>query len=132
MPMRREVVVGPREALRTRRIALRDVNWLGDETLASFAQSGDEVSGADPLERAFAAGAGVHPRTARRSSISLTARTGSRPDRLASSIVQATVGSGFSAAAGSSRAEGGAWLAKDGFRAAASRGPGEALAAGSR
>jgi tRNA-specific 2-thiouridylase len=35
---RRRVVVGPREALRTRRIRLRDVNWLGDgalrETLA--------------------------------------------------------------------------------------------------
>ena len=40
---RREVVVGPKECLRTRRIALRDVNWLGDEPLAAFAQSGDEV-----------------------------------------------------------------------------------------
>ncbi|MGE0563582.1 MAG: tRNA 2-thiouridine(34) synthase MnmA [Pseudolabrys sp.] len=30
---RRRVVVGPREALRTRRIKLRDVNWLGDGTL---------------------------------------------------------------------------------------------------
>ena len=29
----REVVVGPREALRTRRLKLRDVNWLGDESL---------------------------------------------------------------------------------------------------
>ena len=28
---RREVVVGPKECLRTRRISLRDVNWLGDE-----------------------------------------------------------------------------------------------------
>ncbi|MDP2410957.1 MAG: tRNA 2-thiouridine(34) synthase MnmA [Pseudolabrys sp.] len=27
---RRRVVVGPREALRTRRITLRDVNWIGD------------------------------------------------------------------------------------------------------
>jgi tRNA-specific 2-thiouridylase len=27
---RRQVVVGPREALRTRRIALRGVNWIGD------------------------------------------------------------------------------------------------------
>lgn len=27
---RRRVVVGPREALRTRRMALRDVNWIGD------------------------------------------------------------------------------------------------------
>jgi tRNA-uridine 2-sulfurtransferase len=30
---RRRVIVGPRAALRTRRIALRDVNWLGDGTL---------------------------------------------------------------------------------------------------
>jgi tRNA-uridine 2-sulfurtransferase len=39
----REVVVGPREALRTRSIRLRDVNWLGDEALAVFAASGDEI-----------------------------------------------------------------------------------------
>jgi tRNA-specific 2-thiouridylase len=32
---RRRVVVGPREALRTRRMRLRDVNWLGDGTLES-------------------------------------------------------------------------------------------------
>ena len=30
---RRRVVVGPREALRMRRITLRDINWLGDETI---------------------------------------------------------------------------------------------------
>jgi tRNA-specific 2-thiouridylase len=30
----RRVVVGPREALRTRRIRLRSVNWLGDSTIA--------------------------------------------------------------------------------------------------
>ena len=29
----RRVVVGPREALRTRRILLRDVNWIGDGAL---------------------------------------------------------------------------------------------------
>jgi tRNA-specific 2-thiouridylase len=31
----RRVVVGPREALRTKRIRLRDVNWLGDAPLAA-------------------------------------------------------------------------------------------------
>ena len=31
------VVVGPREALRTHTVRLRDVNWLGDRPLASFA-----------------------------------------------------------------------------------------------
>ncbi len=30
---RRQVVVGPREALRMRRIVLRDINWIGDGTL---------------------------------------------------------------------------------------------------
>jgi len=32
-PASRRVVVGPREALRTSRIRLRDVNWLGDRTI---------------------------------------------------------------------------------------------------
>ena len=36
----RRVTVGPREALRTRRIALRDVNWLGDGTLAETLAGG--------------------------------------------------------------------------------------------
>jgi tRNA-specific 2-thiouridylase len=31
---RRQVVVGPREMLRSRRIALRELNWLGDGPLA--------------------------------------------------------------------------------------------------
>lgn len=34
------VVVGPREALRTRRMWLRDVNWLGDDTLAEARHAG--------------------------------------------------------------------------------------------
>jgi len=32
-PASRRVVVGPRDALRTSRILLRDVNWLGDDTI---------------------------------------------------------------------------------------------------
>jgi tRNA-uridine 2-sulfurtransferase len=39
----REVVVGPREALRTRNIRLRDVNWLGDEPLEAFAADGGDI-----------------------------------------------------------------------------------------
>jgi len=39
----REVVVGPREALRTRSIRLRDVNWLGDEPLEVFAAAGGDI-----------------------------------------------------------------------------------------
>ncbi|MEX0408018.1 tRNA 2-thiouridine(34) synthase MnmA [Aquibium sp. LZ166] len=37
------VVVGPREALETRRVSLRDVNWLGDRPLAALAGSAMEV-----------------------------------------------------------------------------------------
>ena len=39
----REVVVGPREALRTRRLKLRDMNWLGDELYEAFAAKGEEI-----------------------------------------------------------------------------------------
>ena len=37
------VIVGPREALATRRLLLRDVNWLGDETLADAAEAGRDL-----------------------------------------------------------------------------------------
>jgi tRNA-specific 2-thiouridylase len=40
---RREVVVGPRDWLRTRHIALRDVNWLGDEALEDLGGRGKDV-----------------------------------------------------------------------------------------
>ena len=36
----RRVVVGPREALRTRRIALRDVNWIGARTIEAALAGG--------------------------------------------------------------------------------------------
>jgi tRNA-specific 2-thiouridylase len=39
----REVVVGPRKALRTRSIRLRDLNWLGDEPLEATVASGEEI-----------------------------------------------------------------------------------------
>jgi len=42
-PVGARVVVGPREALETRRIALRDFNWLGDEPLAALAGTDLEV-----------------------------------------------------------------------------------------
>jgi tRNA-specific 2-thiouridylase len=40
---RRQVVVGPREALSTARLWLRDVNWLGDAPLEEAAADGLEV-----------------------------------------------------------------------------------------
>jgi tRNA-specific 2-thiouridylase len=39
----RRVVVGPREALRTSRIRLRDVNWLGDSSIDAALQKKPEV-----------------------------------------------------------------------------------------
>jgi tRNA-uridine 2-sulfurtransferase len=42
-PAARRVVVGPREALRTSRIRLRDVNWLGDGTVEQAVEDHPEV-----------------------------------------------------------------------------------------
>ncbi len=36
----RRVIVGPREALETRKVYLRDMNWLGDEDMATVASRG--------------------------------------------------------------------------------------------
>ena len=40
---RNRVVVGPREALRTTRMRLRDVNWIGDDPLADVAAARREI-----------------------------------------------------------------------------------------
>ncbi len=40
MPRSGRVIVGPREALRTRRISLRDVNWIGDGAIEDALASG--------------------------------------------------------------------------------------------
>ena len=42
-PGKRHVIVGPREALLTSRLALRDVNWLGDGEIADLAGRGLDV-----------------------------------------------------------------------------------------
>jgi tRNA-specific 2-thiouridylase len=42
-PERREVIVGPRAALRVRRIALDEVNWLGDEPIEEAARKRSPV-----------------------------------------------------------------------------------------
>ncbi len=41
---RRRIVVGPREALARRTVALRDVNWLGDAPLSAIPSGGVEVA----------------------------------------------------------------------------------------
>ncbi|HRE21113.1 MAG TPA: tRNA 2-thiouridine(34) synthase MnmA [Rhabdaerophilum sp.] len=40
---RREVIVGPREALEVREIALRDVNWIGDRPLEAYGPAGVDI-----------------------------------------------------------------------------------------
>ena len=42
-PARARVIVGPREALETRRVTLRDMNWLGDGTLDALPETGIEL-----------------------------------------------------------------------------------------
>ena len=42
-PAGRRVIVGPRDALATRRLHLRDVNWLGDMALAESARRGRDI-----------------------------------------------------------------------------------------
>jgi len=41
---RRQVIVGPREALATRAVHLRDVNWIGDGDFAALPQEGVEIA----------------------------------------------------------------------------------------
>ena len=40
---RKQVIVGPREALLTRRLKLREVNWLGPQSIAEFPETGLEI-----------------------------------------------------------------------------------------
>jgi len=43
-PARRQVIVGPREALETRRLVLHDLNWLGDTAFEMLPEAGIDVS----------------------------------------------------------------------------------------
>ena len=97
----RRVVVGPREALRTRRIALRDVNWIGDGALDEALAAGRlevfvKVRSTRPPQRGLA----VARRTAASRSNWSMARTASRPARPACSTTRAegqarVLGGGF-------------------------------------
>jgi tRNA-specific 2-thiouridylase len=128
---RREVVVGPRDCLRTHSLVLRDVNWLGDEPFETSAAQGVEV-----LARIRSTGP-LQPAT-----------LGLEKDCVIVDLAQGEEGVSpgqacvfYAATGGGERllgggwiksAQGGAWLAKDNFAAPASRGPAEAFAAGSR
>jgi tRNA-specific 2-thiouridylase len=128
---RREVVVGPRAALRARWITLRDVNWLGDEPLDEFVESGEPVlariRSSGPLQRAKLGA------VAQGASVELAqGEEGVSPG-------QACVF--YAAEDGGERLLGGGWiksvqgtagLARDRFDISAARGAGEAAMAGSR
>lgn len=128
---RREVVVGPREALRTRVITLRDVNWLGDEHFDTVALGGKEI-----LARIRSSGP-LQPATVSVDEGAVTVELAHGEDGV--SPGQACV---FYAANGGERLLGGGWiksavggaiLAKDGFPASAAKsGTEKALAAVSR
>lgn len=126
---RREVVVGPREWLRTRTIKLRDVNWLGDVPLEALALAGEEI-----LARIRSSGP-LQPARLSLEDDGVTVDLAQGEDGV--SPGQACV---FYAASGGERLLGGgwiksaagAWLARDGFQASASSGAQKAFAAGSR
>jgi tRNA-specific 2-thiouridylase len=128
---RREVVVGPRDALRTHTIVLRDVNWLGDEPFQTAAARGVDVlvriRSTGPLQPAtvFAEKDGVVVELAH-------GEEGVSPGQAC--VFYAATGGGERLFGGGwiKSAAGEAWLAKDGFAAPASRGLSEAFAAGSR
>jgi tRNA-specific 2-thiouridylase len=126
---RREVVVGPREALRMRKLALREVNWLGEDSPEEFGAKGilARIRSSGPLQPArlsFEAGGatvelahgedGVSPGQA---CVFYAAEDGG--ERL--------LGGGWIKSATSS-----GWMAKDGFKTPASSGAESAFAAGSR
>jgi tRNA-specific 2-thiouridylase len=127
----REVVVGPREALRTKSLKLRDVNWLGDEPFEAFAASGEDI-----LARIRSSGP-LQPARLNVEEGGFTVELAQGEDGV--SPGQACV---FYAANGGERLLGGGWikstvgagtLAKDRFPASAARsGTEKALAAVSR
>lgn len=128
---RREVVVGPRAALRARALHLRDVNWLGDEPFEAVAAHGVKV-----LARIRSTGP-LQPAT-----VSLDHGTvivdlaqgeeGVSPGQAC--VFYAATGGGERLLGGGwiKSAGGGAWLAKDDFAAPASRKAPEVFVAGSR
>ena len=128
---RREVVVGPREALRTRVITLRDVNWLGDEHFDTVALGGKEI-----LARIRSSGP-LQPATLSVDEGAVTVELAHGEDGV--SPGQACVF--YAAEDGGERllgggwiksASGGAWVAKDRLTTTASSSTREVLVAGPR
>ncbi|MGV1015184.1 MAG: tRNA 2-thiouridine(34) synthase MnmA, partial [Methyloceanibacter sp.] len=129
--LRREVVVGPREALRTHLITLRDVNWLGDEPFATAASSGKEIlariRSSGPLQpAALSVEAGV-------ATVDLArGEEGVSPGQACVFYAAEDGGERLLGGGWIKSASGGAWLAKDGLTAPTNSRAREALLAGSR
>ena len=128
---RREVVVGPRDALRIRTLKLRDVNWLGDEPFEAAASGGVDV-----LARIRSTGP-LQPATVTCDKEGVIVELAQGEEGVSpgqACVFYAATGGGERLLGGGwiKSAEGGAWLAENGFAAPASRGLTEAFAAGSR
>jgi len=134
---RREVVVGPREALRARTLTLRDVNWLGDEAFeAAAGQDAAAGHGVEVLARIRSTGP-LQPAT-----VSLVDGTvsvdlaegeeGVSPGQAC--VFYAATGGGERLLGGGwiKSAERGAWMARDDFAAPLEQRPAETFLAGSR
>jgi len=128
---RREVVVGPREALRARTLPLRDVNWLGDEPFEDEARSGVEV-----LARIRSTGP-LQPATVSLDKEGVTVDLADGEEGVSpgqACVFYAATGGGERLLGGGwiKSADGGAWLAKDEFAAPVSQRAAETFLAGSR
>ena len=82
---RARVIVGPREALETHKIYLRDVNWLGDGALADIPAEGIELFAKVRSTRPPRPAVLLTARRRRSGSSSATANPASRPARPACS-----------------------------------------------
>ncbi len=127
----REVVVGPKECLRTRSLKLRDVNWLGDEPLDALARTGQEI-----LARIRSSGP-LQPARLSFEEDGLTVELAHGEDGVSpgqACVFYAASGGGERLLGGGwiKSAAGGAWLARNGFQATAASGAEKALAAVSR
>ena len=127
---RREVVVGPREALHARTVILRDVNWLGDEPFETAAAHGVEV-----LARIRSTGP-LQPATVNLENGTVVVdlvhgEEGVSPGQ-ACVFYAATGGGERLLGGGWIKSADGAWMAKSDFAAPAEARPAEAFLAGSR
>jgi tRNA-uridine 2-sulfurtransferase len=129
--LRRQVVVGPREGLRTRHILLRDVNWLGDEPLEAL-----DAGGMDILARIRSSGP-LQPARLYRDGEEIKVELARGEDGVAPGQAcvfyaglgggERLLGGGWIKSAGLSE-----WLAEQGMRASTPRVERQPLVAGSR